>query len=70
MSFNDTAYDKRKSTIMQIKELSRPTNDLQITKEVKREETELLVLKEKTIFAILTVVTLVTIIITVKIVQK
>lgn len=46
------------------------TNDIQTTKEVMREEVELLVKKERTIFTILSIATLVTIIITIKIVQK
>ena len=44
--------------------------ELQSTKEVMREETELVLEKQKKIFTILSIVTLATILITIKIVQK
>lgn len=68
---NQHEADNRNNSIIEIKKLMefQKNQDL-ITKEVRREETELNVQKQKTIFTILSIVTLVTIIITIKIVQK
>ena len=69
---NSDQVEMRKKTITNLINLATKDtiNDPQTTKEVMREETELVLHREEKIFAILSIATLAIILITIKIVQK